>query len=194
MSYRLVLAASLLSASAAIAEPLAGTVADPALRRKVDVVYVEKADGEFKPPAEPAVVGQKGNTYQPHFQTILVGTKVVFQSQDPELHNVFARNGKAVLFNNAVLPQGKFEKTFPKTGAIHLTCNIHKEMSAYVFVAQNPYYATIDRSTGAFSIKNVPPGKYTLRVWGEALSDEQNAKAWPVTVEKNAQPVKIAQR
>jgi polysaccharide lyase family 4-like protein len=93
-----------------------------------------------------------------------------------------------------VLPQGHFERVFNKPGVVHLTCNIHKEMSAYVVVLQNPYYAQIDRSTGQFLINNVPPGKYTLRIWGEQLSDEQNARAFPVTVEKGTPPLKVALR
>ena len=36
-------------------------------------------------------------------------------------------------------------------------------MRAYVYVAKNPYWAITDAS-GAFSLTDVPPGKYTLVV------------------------------
>jgi plastocyanin len=192
MSHRFVAALFLFAATSAVAEPLSGTISDAALRRKIDVVYIEKVEGTFPAPAKQPVINQKGNTFVPHVSTVVVGTRVSFQSMDPELHNVFARAGKAVMFNDAVLPSGRFERTFNKPGVVHLTCNIHKEMSAYVLVVQNPFFTTIDRATGSFHIDNLPPGNYTLRVWGEALSDEQNARTWQVTVDKNATAANIA--
>src|SRR5262245_26194574 len=114
------------------AESLVGTLDDPALRRKVELVYVEKVDGAPKVPAQPEVMAQRGNTYLPHLLPIVAGTKVQFKSEDPELHNVYARGTKKVLFNDAVLPKMMFEKTFTDLGPVHLTCNIHKEMSAWV--------------------------------------------------------------
>jgi plastocyanin len=184
-----------LFAGAAHAEPLNGRIEDPSLRRKVDLVYVEKVEGTFPPPSTPPVINQKGNTYRPHLTVVLPGTKVIFQSQDPELHNVFARHAsKAVLFNDAVLPGGKFERTFTKPGLTHLTCNVHREMSAYVMVLQNPYWTTAVDASGAFSIGGLQPGTYVLRVWGEKLSDEDNARTWQVTVGKGGEPARVASK
>src|SRR5579871_6449920 len=162
--------------TSAFAESLTGTIDDPALRRKIDLVYVEKADGPFK--AMTATINQKGNTYLPHIVPVLAGTKVTFQSQDPELHNVYARGEKKVIFNNAVLPHMMFQEVFKDLGIVHLSCNIHKEMSAYVVVLQNPYWTTPDKKTGQFKIDGLKPGTYTVRVWGERLSDEENAKKY----------------
>jgi hypothetical protein len=47
-----------------------------------------------------------------------------------------------------------------------MLCNVHAEMSAYVVVTETPYYATTDKD-GKFVIKDLPPGKYTLKVWHE---------------------------
>jgi plastocyanin len=171
----------LLAASAASAETLTGTIDDPSLRRKIDLVYVESAPGQYPPPATGALMNQRGNTYLPHLLPILAGTKVTFQSEDPELHNVYARGTKKVLFNNAVLPHMKFERVFSEPGVVHLTCNVHKEMSAYVVILQNPYWTKSDRS-GKFTIANLPPGTYTVRIWGEQLTDEQNARKFTFTV------------
>ena len=72
-----------------------------ALRRKTELVYVEHVDGAQTPPAEPTFVNQRGNTYVPHLTVVVAGTKIVFRSEDPELHNVYARGEKRVLFNDA---------------------------------------------------------------------------------------------
>jgi plastocyanin len=185
---------ALLAAAPATAEKLTGTIEDPTLRRKVDVVYLAHVDGTFPPPKEQTVVNQRGNTYRPHLTVAVVGTKVLLKSEDKELHNVFARHeSKAVLFNDAILPGGHAERTLGRTGLVHLTCNVHKEMSAYVLVVQNPFFAVADHS-GSFTIDGVPPGTYTLRIWGEELSDEDNARTFQVTVGGAGAPLRIATR
>jgi plastocyanin len=168
-------AVSLLVAAAggASAQTLTGKIEDPGLRRKVQLVYVEKVDGKTAASKAPTVITQHGNVYLPHVVPVVVGTQVVFKSEDPELHNVFARGDKKVLFNDAVLPQMQSApKTFTEAGVVHLTCNVHKEMSAYVIVLQNKFFATPQKD-GTFTISGLPPGSYTVRVWGESLTPEQ---------------------
>ena len=190
MTKQLVLVA-LLAASAVSAETIQGQITDPGLRRKTQLVYVESAPGKFPPPAESAQMNQKGNTYLPHLLPILAGTKVVFKSGDPELHNVYARAHKTTLFNRAVLPNQQFERVFDEVGIVHLACNVHREMSADLAVLQNPFYAVPDKA-GSFTIANVPAGSYTLRIWGEELTDEQKAKKIPVTAGAAQPALKIA--
>ena len=96
-----------------------------------------------------------------------------------------------MIFNNAVLPKTHFDKRFDQAGIVHLTCNVHKEMNAWLLVMQNRYFVKPDKS-GAFALAGVPPGVYTVRIWGEALSDEQNAKKYPVTVGAASTPLKVA--
>jgi hypothetical protein len=44
-------------------------------------------------------------------------------------------------------------------------------MHGWWFVAGNPYYALTDEG-GNFTIKDVPPGTYTLELWQEKLGTE----------------------
>lgn len=190
---RLLIVLFALATSAARAGTLTGQIDDPALRRKTALVYIESVSGKFAAPSTPAVMNQIHNTYSPRLLPVLAGTKVEFRSEDPELHNVFARLAKTTLFNQAVLPHKMFERTFDKVGVVHLSCNVHREMSADVLVLQNPYYAQPD-ATGRFTIANVPDGKYTLRIFGEQLSDEQRAKTFTITVGAGAAPLKLAMK
>ncbi|HZX93955.1 MAG TPA: hypothetical protein VFE90_05530 [Myxococcales bacterium] len=182
------LAALTLAAPFARAGTLSGSIDDPALRRKTTLVYVESVPGKFSPPATAAIINQIGNTYAPRVLPVLAGQKVEFQSQDPELHNVYARAGKSVLFNQALLPKNKFEKTIAEPGIVHLSCNIHKEMSADILVLQNPFFVAPDKS-GKFTIEGIPSGDYTLRIFGPELNDEQRAKKIPVSADSS--PVKV---
>jgi plastocyanin len=177
--------------TAASAATLTGQIDEPALRRKTTLVYLETAPGKFAAPASPAVMNQIRNTYAPRVLPVLVGQKIEFRSEDPELHNVYARQAKTTLFNQAVLPHKMFERTMEKPGVVHLSCNVHKEMSADILVLQNPYFAHPDAS-GRFTIAAVPAGKYTLRIFGEQLSDEQRARTFTVTVGSSPAPLKLA--
>ncbi len=39
-------------------------------------------------------------------------------------------------------------------------------MNGYIVVSPTPYFAVTDKS-GNYEIKNVPPGKYTIKTWSE---------------------------
>ena len=54
-------------------------------------------------------------------------------------------------------------------------CDVHNWMFAWVTVVDHPYFA-ISGKDGKFTIKNVPPGKYTLAA--------MHRKAAPAGVEK----------
>jgi plastocyanin len=168
------------------AAPLKGRIEDPAVRRKAQLVYVEKVASPAAPPAAPVFMNQKGLKYVPHLLPVVAGTQIIFRSADAELHNVYARGPKKVLFNDAVLPNMQSQpKRFDEPGAVHLTCNVHKEMSAWIVVLQNSFFA-IPEKDGSFTIEGLPAGTYTVRVWGEELSDEQKAKTMTITVAEGA--------
>jgi hypothetical protein len=50
-------------------------------------------------------------------------------------------------------------------------------MLAWIYVADNPYYAVTGKD-GSFTIRDVPPGQYTMVVWQE----HTGATEVPVTV------------
>ena len=110
---------------------------------------------------------------------------------------IFVLSGVIALVNletQAQLPAKVFEKSFNELGPVHLTCNIHKEMSAWVLVLQNPYFTAPDPKTGEFTITGVPPGAYTVRIWGEKLEEEDAAKKFPITVGEHSEPLNVAAR
>jgi hypothetical protein len=119
---------------------------------------------------------------------VLVGTRVVFEGEDADLHLLVARAGGATEWSGAIFPGGDLTRAFRRAGIFHVTCRLHRELSAYVLVLENPYFTRIDRRTGRFVIADVPPGPYSLRIWGERLSEAQNALRFPVVVEPSMGP------
>lgn len=137
------------------------------------VVYIDYIDSDFPPPANNPKMNQKGLKFIPGVLPVVRGTTVDFLNSDDVLHNVFTPDKCADKFNLGTWPKNEIRSyTYENLGCESvLLCNVHPEMEAFIIVLQNPYFAVSDE-TGNFSINQVPPGKYTLRVWNERLSAE----------------------
>lgn len=134
------------------------------------IVYIEKAEGEFKPTGIKTEVNQTKLTFVPHVLPILVGTTVDFLNNDDVLHNVFSPDACTGKFNLGSWKKGEIRsKKYDQIGCNSVVlCNVHPEMEGYIVVLQNPYFTVTDIN-GNFIIKNVPEGKYILKVWNEKL-------------------------
>lgn len=132
------------------------------------VVYLKNVQGTFKAPEKPYVMDQKDLTFMPHVLPVLVGSKVDFKNSDNVNHNVFSPT-ECKSFNLGTFGPGGYKTvTFDKVCVVDLLCNVHSEMSAYVVVLDNPYFA-VTGADGSFTIENVPAGTYEIAVWSEKL-------------------------
>ena len=144
------------------------------------VIYIAKIEGKtFTAPKEAELMDQKNMTFVPHVLPVLAGTRVNFLNADDVLHNVFSPDDCVDKFNLGSWPKGQ-EKSyvFKNPCEVTLLCNVHPEMSAYVLVLETPYFAVTDKD-GNYSIKNIPPGKYTLKIWHEKLKGKEVAITVP---------------
>jgi hypothetical protein len=55
-------------------------------------------------------------------------------------------------------------------GLIHVKCDAHPWMRAYVYSSRHPYVAITD-AKGNFEIKDLLPGKYTVKFWHEGFEE-----------------------
>jgi hypothetical protein len=145
-----------------------------------NVVVSLKGVKPAQPPAPvaAAAVDQVGCRYTPHVQAVTVGTALAVLNNDAVLHNVHGtlETGASPLtvFNVAMpFKGGKSPQVLKRPGAIKLRCDAgHTWMSAYIHVFDHPFYAVTD-AKGRFTIRDVPPGKYTVEYWHEPLADKQ---------------------
>ncbi|MDD8019462.1 MAG: hypothetical protein PHP42_13900 [Bacteroidota bacterium] len=135
------------------------------------IIYIDKIAGKkFDPPKEHGKMDQKKLMFHPHVLPVLAGTTVDFLNDDDVLHNVYSPDQCAEKFNLGTWPKGQIRSyTYKNAGcAPVILCNVHPEMEAYVLVTETPYFAVSDKD-GSYEIKNVPAGKFTLKIWHEKL-------------------------
>ncbi|MFI5251331.1 MAG: plastocyanin/azurin family copper-binding protein [Bacteroidota bacterium] len=147
------------------------------------VIYLDKIAGKsFTAPKEHVLMDQKNLAFKPHVLPVLAGTTVDFQNSDNVLHNVFSPDQCTGKFNLGSWPQGQKKSfTFTKAGCnATLLCNVHPEMEGFVVVLETPYYAVSDKD-GSYKIKDVPAGKYTLKIWHEKLKGKDVEITVPAT-------------
>ena len=119
-------------------------------------------------PKTSVVVNHSGCVYQPRVVGVRVGQMLEIRNSDNLLHNVHSVSYHGNEFNVAQAKAGSVDSFKMKSEEVmlHLGCDVHSWMMAYVGVVTNPYFAVSDAS-GTFVINNVPPGTYTIDTWHE---------------------------
>jgi len=119
-------------------------------------------------PADTAVTNEKCH-FAPRVQIARPNSSVRTTSKDPILHTTNAQleNGKTIF--NVALPIAGLNVSKPIGGAgvVRLGCNTHPWMRGWLIVTDDA--AAITGADGRFSLDNIPPGTYELRVWHESL-------------------------
>ena len=135
--------------------------------------------GKPVPRDRPVVFDNRKCQFVPHVAAAAVGETLEIHNSDPFLHDAHAWLGTRTLFNVGVLPGHTVSRPLTDAGLVHINCNVrHTWMHAYLFVGESPY-ATVTGEDGRFSIDQIPPGTYTVRVWHELLGSQERS----VTVE-----------
>ncbi|HVB79660.1 MAG TPA: carboxypeptidase regulatory-like domain-containing protein [Candidatus Binataceae bacterium] len=128
------------------------------------------AAGAPPTPLKDVKFDQKNCDYKPHVLALPAGSTVDIVNSDGILHSI---RTESKLNPTLDMAQPSFKRVivvgplkYPELIAV--SCDAHNWMHGWWFVAGNPYYAVTDAS-GGFTIKDVPPGTYTLKVWQEKL-------------------------
>lgn len=133
-------------------------------------VYVKDGLGNrtFPAPAEPVALDQKGCWYHPHVLGIMAGQKLDIKNSDPTNHNIHPMPAQNREWNQSMPPgAADLMQDFARPEVmIPVKCNVHPWMKAYIGVMSNPFFAVSD-DKGAFTLKGLPPGDYTIEAWQE---------------------------
>lgn len=135
------------------------------------VIFVSEGLGErrFDPPAQPAVVEQKGCMYEPHVVALRANQPLEVLNEDATSHNIHPLPANNREWNKAEPPGSKLEEAFAREEiAIPVKCNLHPWMRGYIAVFKHPYFMVTGKD-GSFELRNLPPGTYTIKAWHEKL-------------------------
>jgi plastocyanin len=111
------------------------------------------------------VIDQKGCLYSPQIVAVQTGQKILVKNSDPVLHNVHttptaAGNSEQNQAQMPASPDLSISFSAPEN-FLKFKCDVHPWMFAWVTVVDSPYFAVTGKD-GKFTIKDVPPGKYTV--------------------------------
>jgi plastocyanin len=111
---------------------------------------------------------QKGCVFIPHVSMIPQGSSIELLNSDDVMHNLHSWSMKNTAFNEGVAAHGSISKTFEFPETVKVTCDVHKWMTSWLIVQENPYYALTD-ANGHYKLEGVPAGTYTVQAWQESL-------------------------
>lgn len=121
------------------------------------------------------LIDQKLCRFQKWAQVIKPGPITIRNSDEGVLHNINTREMigvergspvKKVIFNFGQPDPGDIEKELKprRSPFIALNCEAHNFMFAFMMAPEHPYHEVVGED-GSFTIKDVPPGTYTVKAW-----------------------------
>jgi plastocyanin len=126
------------------------------------VVWVQGP--KVAPEPRTATIRMEKKRFSPRLVVVPVGGSVAFPNMDPILHNAFSVSGKNRFDLQLYKKPQTRAHTFQHPGIVRVFCNIHPQMSAFVVVRDNPFWAQTSRD-GRFSIGDVPAGSWVVKAW-----------------------------
>jgi plastocyanin len=130
-------------------------------------------DRQWTPPTGAVTLDQSGCMYKPHVIGIQTGQALTVRNSDDTNHNIHPLPKINQEWNESQPPKGDDkQKSFAREEVmIAVKCNVHPWMRAYIGVVSHPFFA-VTTEDGSFTIKGLPPGKYTLEAWHEKFGPQ----------------------
>ncbi len=148
--------------------------ADGTLKNVFVWVKAGVAERQWPMPSTTPVLDQHTCVYQPHVLGVMVNQEIEIRNSDPTNHNVHPLPKVNREWNESQAPKSDPKrKSFPREEImIAVKCNVHPWMRSYIGVVNHPFFA-VTGADGAFSIKGLPPGDYTVEAWHEKLGAQE---------------------
>jgi plastocyanin len=130
--------------------------------------------GKHAAPAQPVVLDQKECMYRPHVVGLIAGQKIVARNSDGTFHNVHGMLNGKLLWNKpqaAAAADISLDTAAQPGDVVEIMCDVHPWMRAYAVVQDHPFFA-VTGDDGAFEIKGLAPGTYTLEAWHPVLGTQ----------------------
>jgi plastocyanin len=161
-----------------------GAVGGPNNSLEDVVVYISAGHKPESAPKEAVHYTQHGCQYLPHVAVLEQGQEIEIFNEDKTSHNIHPLARLNPEWNKSQPPGAPpLKESFAKAEFIPVKCNIHPWMHGY-FAVLNTSHSTVSGEDGSFSLKGLPPGKYTVTAWHERFGTQSQE----VTVGAGASP------
>lgn len=121
------------------------------------------------PIAATSVMNEKCR-FQPRVQIVAPKATVTATSSDRVLHttNFTTESGQGIINLAVPVPGIKIPVALDTPpGLVRIVCNTHPWMRGFILVTND--MAVVSGADGKFTLRDVPPGTYELRIWHESL-------------------------
>jgi hypothetical protein len=136
------------------------------------VVYISAGAPDEAAPSQAAVFTQKGCRYIPHILAFQVNQELKIINEDQTSHNIHPLPKLNREWNKSQPPgTPPISEKYDKAEFIPVKCNVHPWMHGDFAVLKNSHYA-VTGEDGAFTLPNLPPGKYTVTAWQESYGGQ----------------------
>jgi plastocyanin len=123
--------------------------------------------GRDTPPARPGTgyaVRQQNIQFAPFLTVVPVNGDVSFPNFDKVRHQVYSFSPTKRFELKLYAREQNRTVRFDRAGPVSLGCNIHDQMTAFIYVTDSAYTARTDAS-GNVSLPGIPEGAISISVW-----------------------------
>jgi len=179
---RALIALALFGAGPAFASEVVASVRDDSDAPVAEAVVVAVPEVPVKLPAPRLEsIVQETKEFKPFVKAVLIGTPIEFPNRDDVLHHVYSFSPARSFELKAYSGTPPVPIVFDRPGPVAIGCNIHDWMLAYVYVSESPYFA-MTGADGHARLADLPPGKYSVRVWHARMVVHEPETAQPVVL------------
>lgn len=150
-------------------------------------VVILPSSGTFASRNQTATIEQRNREFIPFVSIVQTGTRVEFPNRDKLKHHVYSFSPVKIFEIKLYAGKPMQPVLFDKPGEVAVGCNIHDWMEAYILVVDTSYFAKTDRN-GKALIRDLPPGRYRLRLWHPLQKVEPPLR----DIEVGADPIKLS--
>jgi len=136
------------------------------------LVVLERHDRRVMPTRLAARLTTEGCQLLPRIQWLPLGTSLTLINKDGAAHHLQAILGDNTVFEVDLKPDAPpARRPLVVPGLYKINCDRHLWERAWIYVSPHDSVAITDAS-GEFTMKNVPAGRYRVRVWHEGWLDK----------------------
>ncbi|MBS0479162.1 MAG: methylamine utilization protein [Proteobacteria bacterium] len=188
---KVVLLSSTLLLGMAPPSPVAGlsvAVRGPNGRPIANAVVTVHLVGRPTPPARVGggyAVRQQNIQFNPFVLVVPVNADVSFPNFDQIRHQVYSFSPAKRFELKLYAREQNRTVRFDRAGAVSLGCNIHDQMTAFLYVTDSAFTAKTDAS-GNVTLAGVPEGAISISVWHPYLRAPANQLSRQITLSTSA--------